>query len=211
MSDFRVNFVRGKNIRGRHLFFSVANWKNRPESFYHLRVVNRHQVFFWLSFDTREGQMQNWFFPYGPSNMEKQAPGSDLIPAQCLPFYISPPKFPFQFLRITRLNFSQTDTWRAVAVPTQFHPSSSAVPAVAAGVTVGVTIGLGIWFGWKESRWKCGGTAVEPEELGWNRNRTRVPVSPCPQHPSTHFSFWPNPPQGQESPHRMSTLNDLPK
>ncbi len=144
----------------RHLFFSVANWKNRRESFYHLRVVNQHQILFWLSVDPREGQMQNWFFAYGPSNMEKQAPGSNLIPSQFLPFYTTSPNFP---------------------------------------------------FGSKESCWKCGGTGMELEELGWNRNRTRVPISPCSQYPGTDFSFWPTLPRGQKSPQRRSTLNDLPK
>ncbi len=38
--------MRHLRIRGRHLFFSVANWKNRRESFYHLRVVNQHQICF---------------------------------------------------------------------------------------------------------------------------------------------------------------------
>ncbi len=48
--------------------------------------------FFWLSFDPREGQMQDWFLSYGPSNMEKMAPGSDLTPTQFLPFYTRSPK-----------------------------------------------------------------------------------------------------------------------
>ena len=34
------------HLRGRHLFFSVANWKNGQESLYHLRVVNQHQICF---------------------------------------------------------------------------------------------------------------------------------------------------------------------
>ncbi len=72
-------------VRGRHLKYSVAKWKYRRESFYHLRAVNQHQFFFWLSFYLREGQRQNWFLLYGPSNMEKQAPDSDLIPPPPVP------------------------------------------------------------------------------------------------------------------------------
>ena len=49
---------------------------------------------------------------------------------------------------------------------------------------------------------------MEPEELGWNWNRTRVPVSPCSQYTSTDFSFWSNVPRGQQLPQRSSTLNE---
>ncbi len=106
--------------------------------------------------------MKNWFLLYGPSNIEKQAPGSDLIPAQFLPFYTSSPKFPSSAVPLWFQDSSNE-------VLSQFQLSSTAVPPQFQRWPLGWLLG---WPLDLESDLVRKNLVGRAEELEWNRRNS---------------------------------------
>ena len=150
------------HIRGRHLFFSVANWKNHRESFYHHRVVNQHQIFFGCLLIPGRARCKidfcstvhrtwrnrhlvlTWFQPSSSRSMP--------VPQNILSSSIAPPDW---------ISAKQTV---GVGIWSQFHPSSCAVPQQFQRLPVGWLLG---WpLDWKSDlvRKNLGGTRLESEQ-----------------------------------------------